>query len=84
MEVLHFRRGIYMETSEEDSNNLTAKIMTENGFYYTMDEIDDRLDKAEQDFDAGLGKNSEDVFEHLDENFHSECMKKNYSFFYRR
>lgn len=73
-----------METSEEDSNNLTAKIMTENGFYYTMDEIDDRLDKAEQDFDAGLGKNSEDVFEHLDENFHSECMKKNYSFFYRR
>ena len=72
MEVLHFRRGIYMETSEEDSNNLTAKIMTENGFYYTMDEIDDRLDKAEQDFDAGVGRSSEEVFKKLDEKFHLE------------
>ena len=61
-----------METSEEDSNNLTAKIMTENGFYYTMDEIDDRLDKAEQDFDAGLGRSSEEVFEKFDEKFHLE------------
>ena len=36
---------------------------------YTMDEINDRLDKAEQDFDAGLGRTSEEVFKRLDENF---------------
>lgn len=39
---------------------------------YTMDEINDRLDKAEQDFNAGLGKTSEEVFKRLDENFHTE------------
>lgn len=39
---------------------------------YTMDEINDRLDKAEQDFDAGLGKTSEEVFKRLDEKFQTE------------
>lgn len=39
---------------------------------YTMEEINDRLDKAEQDFDAGLGRTSEEVFKRLDEKFQTE------------
>ena len=39
---------------------------------YTMDEINNRLDKAEQDFDAGLGRTSEEVFKRLDEKFQTE------------
>lgn len=44
----------------------------ENESYNTMDEINGRPDKAEQDFDAGLGRTSEEVFKKLDEKFHLE------------
>lgn len=39
---------------------------------YTMEEINAMLDKAEKDFDAGLGIPDEEVWREIDEMFHSE------------
>ena len=39
---------------------------------YTMEEINAMLDEAEQNFEAGLGIPSEDVFRELEEEFEKE------------
>lgn len=42
---------------------------------YTMDEINDMLDEAERNFEAGLGIPSNDVFRELEEEFEKEKLQ---------